>query len=328
MRTLGRRLADLLLTAAASVGVLCLVTLLAGLIFDVRPLIFRSGSMAPAIEAGSLALAHEISVDQVQVGDIVSVPLDQARVTHRVTQILHSDGDVQLRLRGDANTTVDPEPYRVDHVDRVWFSIPWLGTAISWLSRPPGVFVLAGYVALLLTVIMRRSGGRRSPPPDHDQPIPPTAFDGGVDHGRRRPLERSGQRPKTVQAGVGIALLATAVAVPATPTMASFSDNVPVSGSTITAATVPAPTFNCGLLGVLSVTFNWTAVPGATGYTVHYGNNGSSTVSTTKTTHTITAAISGGTAWVVANRNFGSTTWTSKPSNTRSYTVAVVSLCA
>jgi hypothetical protein len=101
-----------------------------------------------------------------------------------------------------------------------------------------------------------------------------------------------------------------------------------VAGGTFTATTVAAPTLSCGALGVLSVTFNWTAVPGATDYTLHYGSGGSSTVTTTATTRTIVTAISGGTAWVVANRSFGSTTWSSVASNSRTYTVAVASLCS
>jgi hypothetical protein len=91
---------------------------------------------------------------------------------------------------------------------------------------------------------------------------------------------------------------------------------------------VPAPVaFNCGLLGLFSVAFSWAPVPGATSYTLHYGFGGSATLTTTATWATITAVIAGGTAWVTANRDFGASTWTSAPSNSRGYTVAVVSLC-
>jgi len=60
---------------------------------------------------------------------------------------------------------------------------------------------------------------------------------------------------------------------------------------------------------------------------LHYGSGGATTVDVTGTSKTITAAVSGGTAWVLANRNFGSTTWTSVASTTRTYTVALTSLC-
>lgn len=117
--------------------------------------------------------------------------------------------------------------------------------------------------------------------------------------------------------GAGVPAAYAYWADPATTTTGSFA-----------AGTVSAPTLSCGALGVLSVTFNWTAVTGATGYTLHYGAGGASTLNTTNTTATLVAAITGGTAWVVAHRDFASTTWSSASSNTRSYTVAVVSLCS
>lgn len=103
------------------------------------------------------------------------------------------------------------------------------------------------------------------------------------------------------------------------------------AGTSLSALKVAAPaTFDCGLLGVRSVTFNWSAVQGATSYTLHYGQNGTSTrkIAAPSTSAQITTLISGGTAWVEADRDFASTTWTSAPSRTRSYTVAIVSLCA
>ena len=109
---------------------------------------------------------------------------------------------------------------------------------------------------------------------------------------------------------------------------AYWTDPATSTTGTFSAGTVTAPTLSCGALGVLSVTFNWTAVAGATSYTLHYGAGGASTLNTASTTATLVAAITGGTAWVVAHREFASTTWSSVGSNTRTYTVAVVSLCS
>lgn len=111
-------------------------------------------------------------------------------------------------------------------------------------------------------------------------------------------------------------------------TYAWYTDSAAMDSGTFGADTIPAPTLSCGALGVLSVTFNWTAVPGATSYTLHYGSGGSLTLDVADTTATLVAAIAGGTAWVVAHRDFGQTTWDSVASNTRTYTVAVVSLCS
>lgn len=128
---------------------------------------------------------------------------------------------------------------------------------------------------------------------------------------------------------VGLVAVAT-VALSGAPqtTYAWYTDSAAMDTGTFGADTIPAPTLSCGALGVLSVTFDWTAVPGATSYTLHYGSGGSSTLDLAGTTATLVAAIAGGTAWVVAHRDFGQTTWDSVDSNTRSYTVAVVSLCS
>lgn len=117
--------------------------------------------------------------------------------------------------------------------------------------------------------------------------------------------------------------------LPATPTtFAWYTDSAAMDSGTFTAATVPPSTMSCGALGALSVTFSWTAVPGATDYTLHYGSGGANTVAVSGTTYTVVTAIASGTAWVVANRAFAQTTWSSVASNSVSYTVAAVSLCS
>ena len=150
------RIGDVALWIGAIVGACCLVVLLASLLFGIRPLIFRSGSMSPTITTGSLAFAHRIPAGQVRVGDIVSVPVGDTRVTHRVIKVTAADGAVSLRLRGDANPTPDAQSYRVTTVEKVWFWIPGIGYAVAWLSRPPGIFVLVLYAAVLLGLILRR----------------------------------------------------------------------------------------------------------------------------------------------------------------------------
>jgi len=137
--------------------------------------------------------------------------------------------------------------------------------------------------------------------------------------------------PVTTAVGF-VAVTALAVGVVgfrATPTMAAWTDPVQTTNTAFDLDTVPVPgSFRCGILGVFSVTFNWDAVPGATNYTLHYGSGGSQTMTVTGTSKTITAVISGGTAWVHANRVYPDVTWTSGASNTRGYSVLFVSLCA
>jgi signal peptidase I len=159
-----RRVADAALTLVAVLGSLCLVVTVLAAVWGVRPLVFRSGSMSPAITTGALAFAHPVDAADLEVGDVVSVPKGDTRVTHRIAAI-SPDGDAaMLVLRGDANPVVDPEPYRVTTADRVVFAVPKAGRVVAWLSGPVGP-LLGGMVAAgLLWVLLRpthRPSGRR-----------------------------------------------------------------------------------------------------------------------------------------------------------------------
>ena len=309
----------LALSLAAVIGALCLVVTVAGVSYGIRPVIFLSGSMSPAIPAGSLALSRSVPAADLRPGDVVSVPAGDRQVTHRIVDITHHGGSATLRLRGDANARTDDRSYEVEAAPRVLGSVPHAGVLIAWLSRTPGVFVLAGYATLLLALLLHRS----APGQSGGRPAEPGGSPAGPS---KRALRHT--------AGTWVRALAAATVlgagtVTAAPARAAWGDTVSVSGSSVGTYTVPAPaTFTCGALGVLSVTFNWTAVAGATNYTLHYGAGGALTKAVTGTSTTVVAAISGGTAWLQANRNFGSTTWVSAPSQTRTYTVAAVSLCS
>ncbi len=328
-----RRTGDLALSAAALVGLLCVVVLLAGNLLGVRPVIVLSGSMSPAIPAGSLAVARQVTADDLKVGDVVTVPAGDRQVTHRVVTVTHHGGSATLRLRGDANERADEETTVVRSAPRVVGSVPGAGRVIAWFSRAPGVFVLGGYAALLLTIVAGRSGAASTV----GRPRGPSRPNARGQHASRRrrvrlrPLVPDGPA-RTRHRGhrIGAGFLALAIgSVCAEPARAAWGDFAAVSGSSVGTATVPVPaTFTCGALGVRSVTFTWTAVPGATGYTLHYGSGGAQTKAVTGTSTTVTATVASGTAWLQAVRDFGGTSWTSGPTVTRTYTVAVVSLCS
>lgn len=295
MRSRGGHPGELALTLVALLGGVCIAAFLASSFLGIRPLVFTSGSMSPAIGTGDLAIARTVPAAQLQEGDVVSVvAASGVRVSHRVVDIEPGPSDsVELVLQGDANPLPDSETYRVQQAELVLFHVPRAGYVVAALSGP------YGKVATGLLLLVALGQGRRRTP-------------------RRR-------RRAAVATGVAVAVV---VAAPG-GAQAAFSDVALVSTGQLSAYTVPAPaTFSCGGLGVLSVSFSWAAVSGATGYTLHYGSGGASTLTTANTSATITSAISGGTAWVQANRAFGATTWTSVASRTRSYTVAVVSLCS
>lgn len=152
-----------LLSVGAVVGLLCIVVALAGPILGVKTLVFRSGSMSPAITTGSLAFAKNVPAERLEVGDVASVVNeDGVRVTHRVVEISPSEDGVSLVLKGDANGAVDAGPYLVESADRVLFDVPGVGYVIGAAMSPAGLFVLGlGAAGLLFLIFRPSSGGAR-----------------------------------------------------------------------------------------------------------------------------------------------------------------------
>lgn len=150
------------LTAGAAIGTLCLLVTLVAPPLGVRPLIFLSGSMSPTISAGSLGLARVTDAEDLEVGDIITVPSNGSMVTHRIVEITRGPGRATVLLKGDGNKVADATAHEVTSAPRTFLAIPRLGSAIAWFSHPPGIYVLAAWVALVLGSARRRRGDRET----------------------------------------------------------------------------------------------------------------------------------------------------------------------
>ncbi|MDN4613096.1 signal peptidase I [Leifsonia sp. F6_8S_P_1B] len=161
-RVIGRA-AKIVLNTAAVLGLLIAAAVAAALLAGVRPIVFVSGSMHPAIDAGALALTKPVEAGAIREGDIVSVVRDDdVRVTHRAVETSESEGRVLLTMRGDANNAVDADRYDVsDGADRVFWHLNGLGTFLTSLRTP---WLIAGAAALLLIAVIpgKRSARRRA----------------------------------------------------------------------------------------------------------------------------------------------------------------------
>jgi len=137
-------------------GAVCLAWLLIAWLFGLGLVVLVTGSMAPGMPAGTAALVQRVPASAVAVGDVVTVPVPGAAlpVTHRVVAVeplaaeLDADdaGVRELVLRGDANRSDDPLPYRVAEVQRVLIAAPGLGHLIV-AGRHPLVLTAAAVLA-------------------------------------------------------------------------------------------------------------------------------------------------------------------------------------
>lgn len=122
-----------------------------------RTVTVLSGSMEPAIAAGSVVIVTPVRATDVAPGDVVTfnAPIDGAPVvTHRVVAVEHEDGLPVIETKGDAN--LEPDPWRARIEDPVaWVvraDVPLAGFAIIAL-RGPVVRALCVYAAPALAFL-------------------------------------------------------------------------------------------------------------------------------------------------------------------------------
>lgn len=115
-----------------------------------------SNSMAQELVRGDIVFVKEVSFDELQIGDVVTVKSTNGKYhfTHRIVEI-----DLQNRTvttRGDANNSDDPMPSEEERiVGKMWYSVPLLGyLSIFFLnfSRATGLIILATVAVALVAI--------------------------------------------------------------------------------------------------------------------------------------------------------------------------------
>ena len=163
------------LVVLGSLAAVAFLTALVSATLGVKVAVIPTGSMEPAVPAGSAALVRTTTADAVRVGDIVIVdrPGD-VPLAHRVIGIddpADAGGPTRdLTLRGDANPGPDPEPFRVDEVGVVLLTVPGGATIVDAL-RSPWVLGAVAVVAVGLVIAALRM---RASPAVSDEEEPPS----------------------------------------------------------------------------------------------------------------------------------------------------------
>lgn len=244
---------DSALTVGAITGVVCMLLAVAALAFDVRPVIFRSGSMSPAIDTGALAISKSVDAKDLAIGDVVTVKTGAGvRVTHRIQDLSLANGKATLVLRGDANGVADERAYVVKTADRVLFDIPKAGYVVSWASGPVGIF--AGGLLVGLLMLTAFGPGSRT-----NKPGTPKAND-------RR------------MSGVVVATLALGVfttgAAGTQQTQAYYTDSAAMTSGTFDRAAAPvvpaAPAVISCIRHGNDITLSWAALTNPTSFQVRF----------------------------------------------------------
>lgn len=255
MRTLSR-LQNNLLTVGAILGGLCLLAAIVAVLIGAKPLVFRSGSMAPAIPTGALGFSIPVEAASIRTGDIISVETATGlRITHRVYSAEISGDAATVILKGDANSVPDVAPYVLRNADRVVAHAPLLGYAVAWLSSSAAVFAGGLFTAYLLYLAFGARGGRGS----GSEPSQPAATDTQRLQDEVRPAgghraESRGRRATrlTAMSVTSLSVLTGGALSTAAQSQAAFIDTG--AGTAQFAATaIGAPTLACQASGLSDV---------------------------------------------------------------------------
>lgn len=154
----GRIIGETVLTLLAVFGLTCAVLAVAAWTMNIGIILFKTGSMAPEIPAGSMAIVRTIPAEQAQVGDIVTVERpNQMPITHRITANNpdpdpgSGPGARVIELKGDANPGPDPFPYHVTEVREVLWSKAGWGEYVVMVSQPWMMVVIVLLASAIVT---------------------------------------------------------------------------------------------------------------------------------------------------------------------------------
>lgn len=124
-----------------------------------------SGSMEPAIPAGSLIYVKDLEPEDVAEGDVIVFEMDGSVVAHRVVQNRFVEGE--FVTKGDANAGEDLFNVRYgDLLGRVTAHVPRLGAFSMLYSTTVGkvyvlLFALCGVLFNILSERLRSNAARR-----------------------------------------------------------------------------------------------------------------------------------------------------------------------
>lgn len=123
--------------------------------FDWRLDVVFSGSMAPELKVGSVAITRPVESQDIRVGDIITFysPLDGELTSHRVVGV-EEGSSLYFQTKGDANGDADSFVVPAENVvGKVWFHLPYFGYVVQFLKSPSG-FILTVCIPGLIIIAL------------------------------------------------------------------------------------------------------------------------------------------------------------------------------
>ena len=113
-------------------------------VFGYKPFIVMSGSMLTKIDIGDLVFVKEVDPNSLKVNDIIAFRDAKNTVTtHRIINIIDSNGKLSFETKGDSNNIKDEKMVTPERIEGIYkFKISKLGKFILYIQEPSGFSVM------------------------------------------------------------------------------------------------------------------------------------------------------------------------------------------
>lgn len=104
-------------------------------VFPIKPIAIATGSMAPQINIGDIAIIKKCSPNDIEVGDIIEYKMPDFTVVHRIVEIKQENGRYYFATKGDSNDSRDKNLVTEDQlIGKCLFKIRYLGYPAIWIT--------------------------------------------------------------------------------------------------------------------------------------------------------------------------------------------------
>jgi signal peptidase I len=119
--------------------------------YGVSPIL--TGSMQPAANPGDVFLTRLAPATDLAVGDVIAVNNQESGVyySHRIVEISNLNGSLRIFTKGDANESVDRDPFIVSpyaKVSLVVATVPYIGRPMVYMNTVQGRQTAASFLVL------------------------------------------------------------------------------------------------------------------------------------------------------------------------------------
>lgn len=123
-------------------------------IFGYKPFIVLSGSMEGQIHKGDLIITKIVDPTSLKIDDIIAFrDAENTVTTHRIRDIISSNGTTKFITKGDANTIQDKNLVALEDVEGIYVArISGFGSLMKSLADPTTILIIALVITILFVL--------------------------------------------------------------------------------------------------------------------------------------------------------------------------------